>query len=78
MPFDTFASTVSCIHQPLFLGYTLKSVIDDPKVLPLNSYSRENKQELFLRLVPKRLCRTQGFMSVTEIVNHMFIFLRFH
>ena len=40
------------------LGYTLKSAIANPKVPPLNSYSRENELDLFLRLVPKWFCRT--------------------
>ena len=55
------------------LGYTLKSAIAIPKMFPLYSYSRENKLDLFFRLVPKRFCRTLGFMSVTEIVNRLFI-----
>ena len=59
------------------LGYTLKSAIAIPKVHPLNSYSRENKLYLFFRLVPKWLCRTQGVMSVTEIVNRMFSIFAF-
>ena len=34
------------------LGYTLKSVIANPKVLLLNSFKRESKLDLFFRLVP--------------------------
>ena len=66
MSFDSF---VKCVHQPLFLGDTLKSVAADTKVLPLNSYQCENKLDLFLRLVTKGLWRTQGTLAVTEMVN---------
>ena len=59
------------------LGCTLKSAITNPKMLPLNSYSRENKLDLFFRLVPKWFCRTLDFMLVTEIVNRLFIIFAF-
>ena len=80
MSFDTFVNILQCpVYTNPYLGrgYTLKSVIADPKVLPLNSYKRENKLDLFYRIVPKGFRRTQDFLSVTEMVNHMFIFFAF-
>ena len=55
------------------LGYTLKSVMADHKVIPFNSYKHENKLDLF-RLVPNG----QGLMSITKIVNLMFGIFQFH
>ena len=78
MPFDTFAKFYGVLYTPTpLLGCTLKSAITNPKMLPLNSYSRENKVDLVFRLVPKLFCRTLGFMSVTEIVNRLFIMFTF-
>ena len=70
-------STVSCIHQTLFLGIPFKSVIVHLKTLPLNSYYCENNLDLFFRLVQKWFWKTHGFLSVTEIVYHMFIIFVF-
>ena len=45
MPFDTFAKVLRCpVYTNPYLGYTLKSGIGNP----LNSYSTENKLDLFL------------------------------
>ena len=80
MSFDTFSKVLLCpVYTDPYLGYTLKSAKANPKVLPLNINSRENKLDLFFRLVPKWLCRTQGVMSVTEIhvVNRMFTIFAF-
>ena len=46
-------------------------------MIPLNSYSRENKHDLFFRQVPKLFCLTLSFISVTEIVNRLFISFAF-
>ena len=43
------------------LGFTLKNVIADPKVFPLNSYSRENKLDLFFQ--------TSAKMVISNIYN---------
>ena len=55
------------------LVYTLKSIITDSKVFALNSYEHQNKQDLFLRQVPKLFCRTRAFMAVTREVRRTFI-----
>ena len=61
-----------------FGGIPLKALKQAPKYFSLNSYYRENKLDLSLRLVPNGFWRTQGFLSVRVIVNHMFIIFGFH
>ena len=41
----------------------------DSKMLPLNSYLREDKLDLFARLVPKGFCGTKDFVPVTHHEN---------
>ena len=43
------------------LGYTIKSDIANPKILPLNSYSRENKQDLFFQTSAKTVLSNSRF-----------------
>ena len=59
------------------LGYTLKTAIAEPQMLPLKLHYRDNKLDLFFRLVSKWFCRIQGFITDTEIVNRMSIIFTF-
>ena len=78
MSFDTFAKVLRCpVYTYPFLGLYPKSAIANTKVPFLKTFSRENKLDLFFRLVPKCFCRTQGIMSDTDIVNRMFIIFAF-
>ena len=47
-------------------------------MFPLNLLNSVNKLVLFFRLLTKGFNRSPGILPVTEMVNHMFIFLRFH
>ena len=47
-------------------------------MLPLNLFNSVNKLVLFFRPLTKGFNRSPGILPVTEMVNHMFIFLRFH
>ena len=56
----TLSSTVSSKHQPLFWGYTLKSVIADPNVLPLNSYKHLTRFDVYETLCPQQMLVHKG------------------
>ena len=79
MPFDTFDKILRfpLRTHPYFWGYTLKRLIGDPKVLPFNTYERDNKLDPFFILLPKGFWRTPGILPVIDIVNHMFIIFAF-
>ena len=70
MAFDTFAKVLRCpVYTNPYFGVYPSNRRNEPKLLPLNSYNRENNFDLFFRLVPNS--------RFTEKVNHMIISFAF-